>query len=854
MLKVRKGTCTASKEPNPSATKRNKPTAKQDRKVEQSFFSLPKTDFKKTPPIQRCPDAYHFLVAAAGDAYTWEEQAWVSTADWQELGVVLKQAHELWAPQIEKDARITDAWRKRPYLQSGFYKRRSLICSAIAHYNWERLPDDQIGALRRESREWAAISLRTSLPPSLEPQAAGRITSFGNGGFGFLRNRVGEDFQFRLSDVIDPEIRTRISESQGHYDIAVDFDSAAKDSLYAKYWRAQNIRAPGFKVFQVDSIHDQSSPGHGFMTAIESGFRNTDIEAYFSLLFLPLTLQEIPSAGDLFLASVDHKPHSYHRAQFTCREMREIWRADRESSKKDTSLSIPQAVVRSKEFLELARSATIEEDYQKAIQYYEDCMTLKVWPDCVYRFAALLKNLERDDEAAEVYRRGMAIWPDKYKIFEDAGVHAMSQRDHVKALPLLRRAVELAHAAPGRVGEKGALLALGRALSDIGTQEALQEALLVYHNYFEAYGEEAFLAGRVPSRDIHAWEKVKEQTREFSRQVSLSEEVMKAIAFFQNAGFKHQNSKVSEQGWTDLVFDTPADWEEVRLRQQVFVRCLSQEYRKGVDLDGVQEEVKNDYPAVDQAIAFLIAAQFSEGLKANLASRLHSSKNTVDGFKLFFVDMTYGEVAESSDARKTLHDRITNRIADRDAFAVASVVQTLQFFGREALLAEVSNLVLQDQAVGIFGLRRSGKTSFLAKFEEQQRAKDNLTVRVDCQVKGTADATYQAIGELLYDQVERKHPGTIQWYYCDKNTRAAGIDFIDGLLKDLESIIRLFRQLPREDRPRILVFLDEFDYLVENQEADAFSLIGGLRGLHQIHPESLGLIVAAPNVSLQEIV
>ncbi len=132
--------------------------------------------------IEKFVDAYHFLVAVVGDQGTWELQNWISEPDWQELGAVLEAASQQWAPQIEKDAHIADTWKKRPYLQTGFYKRRSLISSALAHYNWEGLLSDQIDALRRESREWAAISVRTAMPPlhQIRPEALGLIVAAPN--------------------------------------------------------------------------------------------------------------------------------------------------------------------------------------------------------------------------------------------------------------------------------------------------------------------------------------------------------------------------------------------------------------------------------------------------------------------------------------------------------------------------------------------------------------------------------------------------------------------------------------------------------------------------------------------------
>ncbi len=66
------------------------------------------------------------------------------------------------------------------------------------------------------------------------------------------------------------------------------------------------------------------------------------------------------------------------------------------------------------------------------------------------------------------------------------------------------------------------------------------------------------------------------------------------------------------------------------------------------------------------------------------------------------------------------------------------------FYGRDDLMERISPILAQGQHLGIFGLRKVGKTSLLNQI--QQRFLKTPTVLLDCQaIAATADAYFEEI-------------------------------------------------------------------------------------------------------------
>lgn len=97
------------------------------------------------------------------------------------------------------------------------------------------------------------------------------------------------------------------------------------------------------------------------------------------------------------------------------------------------------------------------------------------------------------------------------------------------------------------------------------------------------------------------------------------------------------------------------------------------------------------------------------------------------------IPFTYSELL-STDDDEFVPNKFRKLFYQRDLFDIQDPLQTdLYFFGRTDLIHEIVNKHLCSQNIGIFGLRKTGKTSILYGVERVLRKKGSVSVFIDCQ-------------------------------------------------------------------------------------------------------------------------
>lgn len=104
------------------------------------------------------------------------------------------------------------------------------------------------------------------------------------------------------------------------------------------------------------------------------------------------------------------------------------------------------------------------------------------------------------------------------------------------------------------------------------------------------------------------------------------------------------------------------------------------------------------------------------------------------------VPFTYEELSSSADTRKNnefVSNRFRKHFYERDLFSFFSPLRKdIYFFGRSALLQEIVNRHRDGEHSGLFGLRKSGKTSIVYAVERHVatiRKDDMVFVSLDCE-------------------------------------------------------------------------------------------------------------------------
>jgi len=154
-------------------------------------------------------------------------------------------------------------------------------------------------------------------------------------------------------------------------------------------------------------------------------------------------------------------------------------------------------------------------------------------------------------------------------------------------------------------------------------------------------------------------------------------------------------------------------------------------------------------------------------------------------------------------------------IYDRDLFYVTTPVHGASFFGRRTLLQSLRDDVFNQRVTGLFGLRKSGKTSILVQLAEDLKQDGVVTVLMDLEPfpSPPEDPTDDILADLrrrLIVELKGRHLRTQE--LSELNQRPSILELknaLQELLKRLE-----------HDGHRVLLFLDEIEYLTPSDRID----------------------------------
>jgi hypothetical protein len=186
-----------------------------------------------------------------------------------------------------------------------------------------------------------------------------------------------------------------------------------------------------------------------------------------------------------------------------------------------------------------------------------------------------------------------------------------------------------------------------------------------------------------------------------------------------------------------------------------------------------------------------------------------------------------------------------------------AIGDTLSFFGRGELLQRLEENLRRSQGIGIFGLRKSGKTSLLLQLGFVMR--QNPLVHIDLQPFGGklrygADLFNQILIKLsqLVEEDSSKRVNRPKLFESDRPAASLTTEFAQQLQHLTQRLTQLGYQLP------ILIFLDEIERILPTntdpkeraEECNAF--FGALRAVSQ-EQRSLSLLIADVHPDINRI-
>lgn len=169
-------------------------------------------------------------------------------------------------------------------------------------------------------------------------------------------------------------------------------------------------------------------------------------------------------------------------------------------------------------------------------------------------------------------------------------------------------------------------------------------------------------------------------------------------------------------------------------------------------------------------------------------------------------------------------------------------------FGRHQLVTQIeSDLRSVGRPIGLFGLRRVGKSSVLRQVLSQLRSSTSPTFGVafaDLQLH-SYNATADRIASAMYRDLSKFAESVDSRF---REAGGAGFDRVEAISRFLIN-----------KGHRVVLAIDEIEWLIPPDDRDVtrwrdfLSVMGSLRGLKHEHGEKLGLIVCGINESFTEM-
>lgn len=154
-------------------------------------------------------------------------------------------------------------------------------------------------------------------------------------------------------------------------------------------------------------------------------------------------------------------------------------------------------------------------------------------------------------------------------------------------------------------------------------------------------------------------------------------------------------------------------------------------------------------------------------------------------------------------------------IYTRDLFYVTTPVSGASFFGRRTLLQSLRDDVFNQRVNGVFGLRKSGKTSILMQLREELQDDQVVTVLMDLEAfpSPPEDPTEDIVADLRRRLIEELKARGLRTLELSQLGDRPGI-------LDVKNALQTLLKRLRKSGHRVLLMLDEIEYLTPADRVD----------------------------------
>ncbi|MEW8963013.1 cold shock domain-containing protein [Paraclostridium dentum] len=260
-------------------------------------------------------------------------------------------------------------------------------------------------------------------------------------------------------------------------------------------------------------------------------------------------------------------------------------------------------------------------------------------------------------------------------------------------------------------------------------------------------------------------------------------------------------------------------------------------------MDYVDKLLKEYSNRLDPVVIILVS-------KDRNIKEIIKKSNTSKNETRIIVPFTYNEILNTNFNGEILQSRLREYFYQRDLFAMESPLQSDNYFyGRSNIVHNFFDKYSIGEQSGLFGLRKTGKTSVLYAVDRLVEARKGMSIIIDCQSPGVYNLRWYELLEYIINRVKEKYNITLDLedvVYDEKNAT-------EYFLKSLKLINRIKNK-------RILFIFDEIEHITfelsRNEKwksgEDYLSFWQTIRSIIQSEQELCSFIIAGVNPMITE--
>ncbi|OCQ91077.1 hypothetical protein BCD67_21880 [Oscillatoriales cyanobacterium USR001] len=520
------------------------------------------------------------------------------------------------------------------------------------------------------------------------------------------------------------------------------------------------------------------------------------------------------------------------------------------SSKKGISLSTgsdnhvrrPVMSYKSEELYQAALAAKEQKDIARARKLFEEAISISPSLNIFQAYAAMEENNSRIENALRVLERGIQEFPEVGPLYDNYGMLLRRRKDFDGAAEILRKGIK---AAPSFA--KQLHWSLARVLVEMDDNHSLQEAA--------TNAEKAKELG-MPLQDDPYYKKL--------RLFNGPAIGRKAFDFFRDAGFDIKVKSFTNEYADILITTQQVEYaESYDLKGWLLARCFFKKIESRNKIDNLIEFIRKER-VINTDICFLILDDVTPW-RDTLYRIMEDSREAIVPID----NNTFSQLDKGEDITGTFRQVLDQWLSRRDLFDYIFPVQGRRFFGRETELQNIMRSIDEGQHIGIYGLRKVGKTSLLYKLKEKRP--QDLVVYIDLEnisgkVSDDCAYLYWAISRGLHESLsEKKELGLDQNQIKLKLGSKAAYSALDkpekrNALHFSEDINRLLDALSKSEitaYSKIVITIDELEYMLpipgyNNGFSGYADFFANLRGIAQRTQGKLVSVITAANPQVSE--